>query len=270
MISIVTPVHNAERYLKGCIESVLAQDYPYIEQVFVDNMSNDGTANILAEYKKKYPDRITIHRGRDANPEEAWNIGIKLASGEILSWLGADDLLVPGAINKVVSYFESNPKAFFLYGECELINASGESIGYYPTAEFNMDLMLNHRNVVPCTSAFYKKDMFERIGYVIPEGSDYELWLRIGEHYSAHYLNGEVLSKFRVHDDGHSSSNKNTAMILRRVYKASRKHGGSIFSTHHIIYRINSITQFLNPVIGFTYPFLKTIFRKFHPSVRTK
>lgn len=269
-VSIITPVHNAEKYLRGCIESVLAQDYPNIEQVFVDNLSSDETSNILTEYKLKNPDSITIHRGKDSNVEEAWNTGIKLAHGEILSWLGADDLLLPEAISKVVSYFNSNPRAVFLYGECELINADGETIGYYPTAKFSMDLMLNRRNVIPCTSAFYKKGIFNQMGYVVHEGSDYELWLQIGEHYTVHYLNGEVLSKFRVHDEGLSSSGKNTAMILRRVYKASRKHGGSVFSTHHIIYRINSITQFLNPVMGFTYPFLKTIFRKFHPSVRVK
>jgi len=56
LVSVVTPVLNGIKYLEECIQSVLNQGYPYIEHIFVDGGSTDGTLEMLASYQARYPD----------------------------------------------------------------------------------------------------------------------------------------------------------------------------------------------------------------------
>ena len=260
-VSIITPVLNGEKYIKGCIESVLSQDYPFTEHVFVDGVSKDNTLTILDDYRQRYSERIIIFSGADRGPGDAWNRGIGLATGEILGWLGHDDMLYPGAIGKVVKFFKDKPDAKFVFGECELLNEKDEVIGMYPTGDFDLKAQLNRRNLIPCTSAFYRKDIFDTIGYFEPDGNDYECWLRVAEHFPIHRLQGEVLSQFRIHEEGRSSSQQNAAKVLREVYLASRKHGGSVFGIFSLMYHSYLISEPLKPVLGWSYPFLRKILR---------
>ena len=60
LVSIITPVLNGAKYLDQCIASVLNQTYTHIENIFIDGGSTDGTIQILADYRQKYPERIII------------------------------------------------------------------------------------------------------------------------------------------------------------------------------------------------------------------
>ena len=99
--SIITPVRNGERFLVSCIESVLSQSYPDVEHIFVDGRSTDGTLTILAEYSKTHPDRIKYVSGYDNSIGEAWNKGLRMATGDVFGWLGADDILYPDALRLI-------------------------------------------------------------------------------------------------------------------------------------------------------------------------
>ena len=125
LVSVITPSFNAARFLEETIQSVLAQDYPYIEYIVMDGGSTDGSLNIL----RSYADRLTYSSGADEGAADAINNGFAKARGEILAWLGADDTYLPGAVSKAVAALNCNPDAAAVYGEGYWTDAQGQVLG---------------------------------------------------------------------------------------------------------------------------------------------
>lgn len=180
LVSVITTVLNGVKYLEICIESVLSQSYPYIEHVFVDGGSSDGTLDVLASYKAKYPNRIRFISEPDKGSGDAWNKGLRMAKGDIFGWLGSDDTYEPDAIMTVVDFFRSNPDAYFVYGGCNYINEKGEIIGKFPTKDFDLEEAINDACCIALPSAFYKREVIEKVGLVDTRETgvelDYYIW----------------------------------------------------------------------------------------------
>lgn len=104
--SIIIPVYNAAKYLRECIDSVLAQTYTDFEVICVDDGSTDGSGEILDEYaRRSTPPTCTfqvIHQ-RNGGEGAARNKGLSLAHGEIIVWVDADDLMDAGALAEVAA-----------------------------------------------------------------------------------------------------------------------------------------------------------------------
>lgn len=100
-VSIIIPVYNAEHVLVRCIKSILMQDYDDWEAIFVDDGSRDGSADILIRYAEEDV-RIRYLSQANAGPGAARNAGMRLATGEFLQFLDADDELPAGAIRALV------------------------------------------------------------------------------------------------------------------------------------------------------------------------
>lgn len=92
LINIIIPVYNAENYLRRCIESVLCQTYRNIEVILVDDGSKDSSPNICDEYTKK-DKRIKVIHKDNAGPGSARRDGVKMAMGEYISFIDADDYI---------------------------------------------------------------------------------------------------------------------------------------------------------------------------------
>ena len=91
-VSIIVPVYNAGRYLKECIESIINQTYKYVELILVDDGSEDNSADIMDEYKRKYPQIRTI-RKTNGGPNSARKAGLDIAEGEYIMFVDADDYI---------------------------------------------------------------------------------------------------------------------------------------------------------------------------------
>ena len=123
LVSVVTPVYNGERFLRECIESVLAQTYEHWEYILVDNCSTDRTLAIAEEYAARDP-RIRVHTNREfvrAIPNH--NIALRRISPEsrYCKPLGADDWLFPDCLAQMVALADAHPSvavvgAYALYG----------------------------------------------------------------------------------------------------------------------------------------------------------
>lgn len=120
-VSIITTCYNRASTIQGAIESVLAQDYPDIEYIIVDGMSNDGSMDVINGYK----DRVAkIVSERDHGMYEAINKGIRMATGDIIGLVHSDDFLYDShVISDVVKKFE-NTEADFVYGDGVFVNAN--------------------------------------------------------------------------------------------------------------------------------------------------
>jgi glycosyltransferase involved in cell wall biosynthesis len=104
-VSVIVPVYNAERYLGEALESVLAQTYSDYEVIVVNDGSTDGSEQVALGFG----DRIRYIRQENAGPGAARNRGIELARGELIAFLDADDLWLPGKLAAQVEFMETHP-----------------------------------------------------------------------------------------------------------------------------------------------------------------
>ena len=97
LVSILVPAYNAERWIRGSIESALAQTWPWKEIIVVDDGSKDKTFEVARKYSSPIVNVITQdNRGASATRNHA----LSLAQGDYIQWLDADDLLAPDKIEK--------------------------------------------------------------------------------------------------------------------------------------------------------------------------
>mgnify|MGYP002647773061 CR=1 FL=1 len=110
MLSVICPIYNEERYIRKCIESILAQDYPKnnLEVIFADGMSTDNTREIISEYTAKYPWIRVIDNPQRIVPP-ALNAAIDASKGDIIMRLDAHASYEP-------NYFSAITTALDKYG----------------------------------------------------------------------------------------------------------------------------------------------------------
>lgn len=109
MLSVICPIYNEERYIRGCIESILAQDYPKddLEVIFADGMSTDRTREIVAEYTAKYPWIRLIDNPKRIVPP-ALNAAIRASHGDIIMRLDAHASYQPNYFSALAAALERN------------------------------------------------------------------------------------------------------------------------------------------------------------------
>ena len=266
LVSIITPILNNVQYVEPCIESVLRQSYPHIEHIFVDGGSTDGTVDVLSNYSARYSGKIRYMSEPDNGSTEAANKGIRMAKGDILGALGSDDTYEPYAIKAVVEFFRANPDAYFVFGDCNLIDEKGEIIKRARPKDFNLKRALNVNFDVPGTSTFYKREVIELIGLYDDSGaalaSDIDLLIRAAKVFQIHRIE-EVLSSWRFHKWALTGSLWATHKATARSFCiVSRRHGGSIFSGHCRRYFMLLIIDWLRPILGPAYPFIAKLLTK--------
>jgi glycosyltransferase involved in cell wall biosynthesis len=126
LISIVMASYNGEKYLRPQLDSLLAQDYPSLEIICVDDASSDESWSILQAYQAK-DSRLTIipqtaNQGYIATFEK----GIRAATGNLIALADQDDIWVPSKISKL---YDALGQASLVYSDSELIDARGEKLG---------------------------------------------------------------------------------------------------------------------------------------------
>ena len=91
-VSVIVPVYKTEQYLKECMDSILKQDYPYIEVILVDDGSPDKCPELCDWYAKKYPNVLVVHQ-KNSGLGLSRNAGMKASSGEYIFFVDSDDCI---------------------------------------------------------------------------------------------------------------------------------------------------------------------------------
>ena len=124
-ISIITTNYNTDKYLEETIKSVLNQKGDFeLEYIITDGGSTDNSLNII----KKYKDKLKYISEKDKGQSNGINKGLRMATGDIVAFLNADDVYTDGALDKVVKYFKENPDCMWLTGYCKIIDENGKQI----------------------------------------------------------------------------------------------------------------------------------------------
>src|SRR5438270_1653427 len=100
-ISVIMPVYNAGRYLRSAMDSILAQSFADFEYICIDDGSTDDSAAILREYAGRDP-RVVIVTKANGGVTSALNAGIRVARGEFLARVDADDLAAPNRFEEQI------------------------------------------------------------------------------------------------------------------------------------------------------------------------
>lgn len=140
LVSVVTPSYNKAPFLEEAIKSVISQDYPNTECLVMDGGSTDLTLDTL----RKYSGKIQWLSEPDQGQADAINKGFKMAKGEILGWLNADDTYNPKTVSRVIEHFLANPEIIMVYGDAYFIDKEGRIIGEYPTEPFHLQRLLRN------------------------------------------------------------------------------------------------------------------------------
>lgn len=207
-ISIVTPSLNQGRYLEETILSVRHQGYPDVEHIIVDGGSTDETPAIL----RRYRDTLAhVMIGSDGGQSDAINRGMRLATGEILTWLNSDDMLAPGALAGVALAFAMSG-ADLVAGAC-LIWRDGRLADVHltscPPGPLPLHELLDVEGRWLAGRFFYQPEVmftraiWERAGAHVRTdlyySMDYELWLRMAHVGARLHVIGRPVALFRAH-----------------------------------------------------------------------
>jgi glycosyltransferase involved in cell wall biosynthesis len=205
-ISIVTPCLNNARFLEATIQSVLGQHYPDLEYIVQDGGSSDGCASILQRYA---PRLSHCESRRDAGQANALNLGFRHATGEIMAYLNADDLLLPGALHYVAGFFSRRPEVDVVYGHRILIDESGQDVGRWVLPGHD-DEILSWSDFIPQETVFWRRRIWERVGGRMDESFrfalDWDLLLRFRAAGAKFVRLPRFLAAFRVHADQKTSA----------------------------------------------------------------
>jgi len=163
-ITIITVVKNSFSTIEKCIQSVLNQNYDNIEYILIDGKSNDGTEKIIDKYKDKIS-KVLVED--DDGIWDAMNKGLKIAQGEIVGFLSADDFYYPDALEIVNKYFNTKD-IDFLFGSVEKYKIMHGykpwkikwSFGFYSSHSVGFFIKLNqHKKVGNYNLKFLSADL---------------------------------------------------------------------------------------------------------------
>jgi len=118
--SIVTPSFRNSNWLKLCITSVADQQVE-LEHIVQDSCSDDGTQDWLPE-----DTRVKAYIEKDQGMYDAVNRGLRRASGDILAYINCDEQYLPGALMKVLDFFQRHPRIEVLFADAIVVNDKGE------------------------------------------------------------------------------------------------------------------------------------------------
>jgi len=195
-LSIVTPSFNTGGYLAAAVQSVLDQDWPNLEFLVMDGGSTDGSLDIL----RSFGERVRWVSEKDQGQSDAINKGFARTSGDVLTWLNADDTLAPGAARAAMEYFAAHPDVALVYGGADYIDFRGNLIGPCVHIEpFSLHRLIHYSDYIVQPAAFFRRSALAKVGGIDPSlnwAMDYDLWLRLARRYKVAYL-PRKLANFR-------------------------------------------------------------------------
>ncbi len=250
-VSIIMPCYNDGKYIQEAIDSVLAQTYPNIELIIIDDGSDDAdTKNFLQTITDS---RIQLLHSERLRPAGARNIGIAHAAGKYILPVDADDRIAPTYVEKAVAVLKENAQIGAVYCYAELF---GAVTGEWALPDYKFEHMLLD-NIVFVT-AMFRKETWELVGGFntnMQHGlEDYDFWLSVLEKGYEIYQIPETLFYYRIKDSSRNSILRINPRITREAYQTIYDNHVDFFAKHaseHVSALRNALIEqkFLNDSI---------------------
>jgi len=202
LISVIIPTYNRAWALEAAVDSVLAQDYPEVELIVVDDGSTDETPALLA----RYGEALRVLTLENGGVSRARNHGIAASAGEFIAFLDSDDCWLPEKLSEQAAFFEANPEALICQTE-EIWIRNGKRVNpckHHKKLSGEIFEASLHLCLVSPSAVMMKRALFEEIGLFdesLPACEDYDLWLRIACRYPVYTTPSPLVVKHGGHED---------------------------------------------------------------------
>jgi len=196
-ISIITVVYNRVATIERAIASVLKQSYPDVEYIIIDGASTDGTAERVLSYKERV---ACVLSEKDKGMYDALNKGIRLATGDVVGILHADDEFAgEQVLEKVAAALTQNPELDCVYGDVGFVQEEqpGKLVRYFSSSIFHKGLF--RYGIMPAHPTFFcYRKYFEQYGLYRTDmdiAADFDLLLRF---LKTHHLRAAYIPEMLV------------------------------------------------------------------------
>lgn len=218
VVSVIIPTYNRAHYLQETLESVLAQTYPALEIIVVDDGSTDETPHLLEHYQG----RITTIRQPNRGGTAARNTGIQAASGAYLTFLDHDDLIFPNKIDQQIRYLQAHPDLEVVH--CRWYYIDGQSsrlsrFGPLPTGDVLRPLVLGC--FLWSGAPLVARKCIDQVGFFDEAiwSSDWDMWVRIAQTGRAFGGVQRLLGAYRILPDSTMSDVARTERMDTGIFE---------------------------------------------------
>jgi glycosyltransferase involved in cell wall biosynthesis len=234
LVSIVTPAYNAGKFIEETLSSIQKQDYPNFEHIVLNDGSTDNTPSILERFQRSY-NLLWVSKSNEGQAVTV-NKGFRMARGEIIVWLNADDVLFDKqVITNIVKKFQSNPDTGVIYGHTAILDENSKIMKIQFSIPW-LNLGTSRRaHVAP--GVFYRRSVALRytLDSTFDFAMDYEQTLRMcNDGVRFGYLN-KVLIGYRRHRATKSMSQRGK---LNAETKRLREKYGETFGISYVFLRL--------------------------------
>lgn len=215
-VSAIIPAYNAETFIREAVDSALGQTHPDIEVIVVDDSSTDDTAGVL----QSYGERIRVHRQPNGGVAAARNAGARLASGEWVAFLDADDVWLPTKIERqlAVSHTPLSYTDRFNFGARGDLPEIQSEVTPLLFGDVFVPLLLRG-NFITTSSVMMARALFLDLdGFALSPAvcEDWDLWLRAAERHPVSVVT-EPLVGYRFTSSSLSTNFRAMAQARRTV-----------------------------------------------------
>jgi glycosyltransferase involved in cell wall biosynthesis len=218
-VSIVTPSYNQGRFIEETIRSVLLQGYPDLEYIIVDGGSTDESVGIIRRYEPWLTYWVSE---RDSGQSDAINKGFAQSTGDVLNWINSDDLLAPGALQRVAVAFRTAPHNLIM-GNVQHFGSDTQGAYVVRQRHVRFDSLVQMWRLSAVwqqPGTFFPGRLWQQVGGLdetLHYAMDYDLLCRFLATSSTTYVD-RVLARFRLHDASKGiSSPADTLIEVRQV-----------------------------------------------------
>lgn len=228
-VSIIIPAYNAGRYIHETLTSLIAQTYSNWEAIIIDDGSTDNTLEVISQFKDLRISFVSQKNNGVKKLAKTINVGLELATGELVTMLPADDLWPPERLERQIPYF-SNPDIVLVHGKMKLINADSTIIGEAKTymsklwrnpSRFETLMELISRNSIFQPTVLIRRNTLLKIGGYIQErymyAEDYPTQLELAMHGRFKYI-PEILAFYRIHSGQMTMQHQYKMIASDRVF----------------------------------------------------
>ena len=250
-ISVITPVLNKAAYIERCFLSMDQQSYDNFEHIIIDGGSQDGTVELIKQYASKRPNVTWISK-QDRGQSHAMNRGLRLARGQIIGFLNADDYYEPEILTTVSSAFQDLREPSILFGNCVIWNDMSEIWGVHEPKLIDIVewLLPDGDKLIPVNPVqyFYSADVHSLIGY-FDEDDHYVMdidFLFRAIRVANHRCVNRVFGNFRLISGTKTLSDIQASTADARFLRLRRKYVGKLPPRMRLTYESKRIARRLS------------------------
>jgi len=250
LVTVICLCYNHAEFVEEALNSVINQTYKNIELIIADDYSTDNSVQVIKNWLKTYPEIAFISNNKNLGNTTTFNKCLKLAKGNYIIDLAADDILLPETIEKQLRGFATSvfKNVGIVYGNMELISNDKRHLDFFlpvdshhkrinsqPLGDIYIGL-LNGNNSMGAVASMVKREVFDTLnGY--DENlcyEDYDFWIRASRIFSIDYIDYILIQK-RILEDSLGTQpfkkwnkrtrrfNYSTFLILKKAYALNER-----------------------------------------------